>query len=188
MLQEAHRRPANHPTNVPAKPDPALADDWHVVAFSKDLEGRRIAPAPAAGRGPGGMAAPGQGAAVEGPLHSSRRPALEGLGDRRHRRLPLPRLALRLRRQVRADPGASGHRAAAEGQGVSAPGGRALRLHLGLARQSSRTTSRRFPNGGGRDSASSMPGRIRSPPTRSDRSRTSSTRPTFRSCIPVSTA
>jgi phenylpropionate dioxygenase-like ring-hydroxylating dioxygenase large terminal subunit len=44
LLQDVHRRPVNQAAGLPAKPDLALINDWHVVAFSKDVKEGELVP------------------------------------------------------------------------------------------------------------------------------------------------
>ena len=147
MLQEAR---GTHPgIATPARPDPALINDWHAVAFSKDVKEDDLVRSPAARSWwPGGHNGKVHG--LEGSLHPSRGAAVEGLGRRRQGRLPVSRLALRRRSQVRPDPGASRHAAAAQGARLSASAPRSATASSGARSATRRTTFRRFPNGAAR--------------------------------------
>ena len=109
MLQETAER-ASLPMAArlcTPKPDDALVNDWHVVAFSKDVAEGEMIPVRLLGEELVVWRTQRQGAGLEGPLHPSRGAPVEGLGGRRHGGVPLSRLALRRRSEVRSHSGAS---------------------------------------------------------------------------------
>ena len=190
MLQEtAERAPLQRPlASATPKPDDALVNDWHVIAFSKDVAEGQMLGVRLLGEELVVWRNNGKVHGLEGPVHPSRGAPVEGLGGRRHCRVPLSRLALRRRSEVRIHSGASRHAAAAQGARIPASGRGALRVHLGLARRPAARHSA-FPGMGRlRNSESSTPVPTRSAPMYSDRWRTSSTPRISRSCMPASTA
>ena len=174
----------------------ALRACWHPVAFADAVTERRTGRCCWTSRWRCGG---GRGAAARrlGPLHPSRHGAVAGLDAGRPDRLPVPRLALPGRRQVRGDPAARRpDQGAGQGADRRRSRGRALRADLGgaggAALRAARRARARGPRRLGRRQRRPVPVAVRRlPPARElhrlrplpvGASRACSATPSARSC------